>query len=116
MSQLNPDLNRRAPPRSHIVASNKTLRIKPRRVKWAVAALWVSYGLSFMHAAIVIGDRWILWPPKRVVLIQLASELFYAAIIHFVSNGRNWARTIYTVLLCVRTVNVVTYFPDDWRS
>jgi hypothetical protein len=112
MSQLNPDPNRHAPP----VDLNKTRRIKPRRVKWAVAALWLSYGLSFMHAAIVIGDRWILWPPKRVVLIQLASELFYAAIIHFVSSGRNWARIIYTVLLCLRTVNVVTYFPDDWKS
>jgi hypothetical protein len=59
---------------------------------------------------------WILWPAESVVLIQLASELFYAAIIYFVSSGRNWARLIYTVLLGIRTANAISYFPDDWRD
>jgi hypothetical protein len=116
MSPLNLDPNRPTPPLSHVVGSNKAPRIKPRMVKWAVAALWVSFGLSFTHAAIVIGDRLISWPPQRVVLIQVASNLFYAAIILFVSRGRNWARIIYAILLCLRTINVVTYFPDDWRG
>jgi len=72
--------------------------------------------LSFLHAAIVIGDRWLLWPPKRVVLIQIASELLYAAIIYFISRGRNWARLSFIVLLGVRTANVIRYFPDDWQD
>jgi hypothetical protein len=116
VSQLNPDPNRYAPPRAHIVDSHRTPGIKPRRVNWAVTALCVAYGLSFIHAAIGIGNRWILWPPESVVLIQLASELFYAAIIYFVSSGRNWALLIYAVLLGVRTVIVIRYFPDDWKD
>jgi hypothetical protein len=31
----------------------------------------------------------------------------YAALIHFLSSGRNWARVIYAVLLGVRTVSVI---------
>ena len=81
-----------------------------------MSALWISYGLSFLHAAIVIGDRWLLWPPTLVVLIQTASELLYAAIIYFTSGGRNWARLTYIFLLGVRTINVIRYFPDDWQD
>jgi hypothetical protein len=89
--------------------------IKPPQIRWAVTALWLSYGLSLLHAAIVIGNRWLSWPPETVTLVQLASELFYAAIIYLVSSGRNWARLTYTVLLAVRTANVIRYFSDDWK-
>ena len=68
------------------------------------------------HAAIGICDRWLLWPATPLVLIQLASEPLYAAIIYFISSGRNSARLIYIVLLGVRTVNVIRHFPDDWKD
>jgi hypothetical protein len=116
LTQLNPDPNPYVPPQTSVADATRTPKIKPRSITWAVTALWVSYGLAFMHAAIVIGDRWIVWPPENVVLIQLASELFYAALIYYLSSGRNWARLIYTVLLGLRTGNVIWYFPDDWQS
>jgi hypothetical protein len=90
--------------------------IKPRRVKWALTALRTAYGLTLLHAAIVIGSRWVSWPPEQVVLIQLASELFYAALIYCVSSGRKWALLTYAVLLGGRTVNVIWYLRDDWQS
>jgi hypothetical protein len=113
---LSPDRNPYSPPQAHVADSNRALRIKPRRVNWAVTALWVSYGLAFIHAVISIGDRWTLWPPEYVVLTQVVSELFNAALIYFVSSGRYWARLIYAVLLGVRTVNVIRYLPSDWHD
>lgn len=96
--------------------SNRAPRIKPRRVVWAVTALWAAYGLTFIHAAITIGDRWTLWPPAQVVLNQVTFELFYVVLIYFVSSGRYGARLIYAVSLGGRTVNVIRYFPSDWQS
>jgi len=116
LTQLHPDHNPYEPPQAHVADSNRTQGVKPRRVKWAVTALWAAYGLTFIHAAIVIGDRWTLWPPEQVVLNQLASELFYVVLIYFVSSGRYWGRLIYAVLLGVRTVNVIRTIPDDWQS
>ena len=83
---------------------------------WAVTALWAAYGLTFIHAAITIGDRWTLWPPAQVVLNQVTFELFYVVLIYFVSSGRYGARLIYAVSLGGRTVNVIRYFPSDWQS
>ena len=101
MSVLNTERNPYAPSHALVLDSDSTHRIKPGMVKWALTALWLSYGLSFMHAAIVLQERLILWPPSRVVLSQLAQERFYAAMISFISSGRNQARIIYSVL-CVQ--------------
>lgn len=113
---MNSDRNPYAPPQSRTAVFHKAPRIKPRRVKWAVTALWVAYGLGIVHAAIVIGDRLALWPPEYVVLTQLGSELFYALLIYFVSGGRYSARLIYAVLLGVRTINVFRGISDAWQS
>jgi len=83
------------------VADSPSPRIKPRHVEWAVIALWVAYGLTFTHAAIIIGDRWMSWPPEYVVLNQLAFELLYVVLIYFAcqyiavywlfsATGRRW--------------------------
>lgn len=113
--QPRPDFNPYAPPRAH-VADSITPRIKPPTVRWAVIALWVAYGLTFTHAAMVIGNRLRLWPPEYVVLNQLAFELIHAALIYFVSRGQYWARLIYAVLLGLRTLNVIRNFPNDWHG
>jgi hypothetical protein len=113
---LNPDHNPYSPPQAHVADASRTPRIKPRAVQWAVTALWVSYGLTFVHAATIIGDRWRSWPLEHVVLNQLIFELFYAAIIYFVSSGRHWALLVYAVFLGARTVNVILNVPDDWHS
>jgi hypothetical protein len=113
---MDPDHNPYAPPQAQVVASNMPPTTKPRKVAQAVTALWVAYGLTFIHAVIVIGERWTLWPPEAVVINQLAFELFYAGLIYFVSSGRYWALLTYTVLLGLRTVNVARYISDDWQS
>jgi len=46
-----------------------------------MTALWTAYGLTFVHGAIVIGDRWTVWPPEPVVLSQFTFELFYAVLL-----------------------------------
>jgi hypothetical protein len=81
-----------------------------------MTALWVAYGLSFVHSVIVIGERWLTWPPEFVALSQISSELFYVTLIYFVSRGWYWARLIYVVLLGVRTVNVIQYAHADWQD
>jgi hypothetical protein len=116
VTQLHPEHNPYEPPQAQVADSNRAQMIKPQAVRWAVTALWASYGLSFVHAAISIGDRWTVWPPEHVVLSQLGSELFYAVLLAFVSRGEYAARLIYAVLLGVRTVNVIRYIPDDWQS
>jgi hypothetical protein len=113
---MDADHNPYAPPRAQVTDCKLPPRIKPREITRAMIALWVAYGLTFIHAAIVIGERWTSWPPETVVLNQLAFELLYAALIYFISSGRYWARLIYAVLLGARTVNVILYLPDDWQS
>jgi hypothetical protein len=115
VTQPTPDSNPYAPPQAR-VADSASPRIKPRHVRWAVIALWVAYGLTFTHAAIIIGDRWMSWPPEYVVLNQLAFELLYVVLIYFVSRGQIWARLLYACLLVPRTLNVARNLPEDWRS
>ena len=79
----------------------------PQRILWAMTALWVAYGLTFIHAVVVIGIPSTLWPPEYVVANQLVFELASAALIYFVSSGRYWARLIYAVWLGARTLNVI---------
>jgi hypothetical protein len=81
-----------------------------------MTALWVAYTLTFIHALIVIGIPSTLWPPEEIVVSQLVSEIFSAALIYFISGGRYWARLIYAVSLGVRTLNVIRNFPADWQS
>jgi hypothetical protein len=69
----------------------------------------VSYGLRLASAAILIGDRWISWPPERIVIEESLSEGGIAVQIYYVSGGRNWARLVYALLLGVRTVNAIYY-------
>src|SRR5882724_8176822 len=116
MTPLDPEHNPYAPPQAPVANSNRTQRIKPHTVPWAMTALWTAYGLTFVHGAIVIGDRWTVWPPEPVVLSQFTFELFYAVLLVFVSRGEYAARLVYAVALGVRTVNVVGHIPDDWPS
>jgi hypothetical protein len=105
-----------APPRATVGAELSSSRVKPRIVARSVAALCVAYGITFAHAAIVIGDRWLAWPPEFVATNQIVFEVLCAGLIYFVSRGRYWARLIYAVYLGVRTVRVIQYAPADWRD
>jgi len=91
-------------------------RVKPRRIQWAMTALWVAYALTFIHAVVLIGVPSTLWPPEYVVANQLAVELVSAALIYFVSSGRYWARLIYAVWLGGRTMNVIRHILADWQN
>lgn len=71
MPQPQSDPDRHDARQGPVFDSRRTARMKPRIVSWAVSALWTSYALAFLHAAIVIGDRWLLWPPRPVVLLRL---------------------------------------------
>ena len=75
-----------------------------------MTALWVAYGLTFIHA-VIVGIHSTLWPPEYGVVNQLVFELVAAALIYFVSSGRYWARMIYAVWLGVRTMNVIRNIP-----
>lgn len=116
MTSQTPDHNPYAPPQAHVADTIRPPRVKPLTVPWALKALWVAYGLAFVHAAIVIGDRWMSWPPQFIVFTQLLSELLYAALIAFIASGRYWARLIYGVLLGVRTLNVIQNASGDWHD
>jgi hypothetical protein len=83
-------------------------------VRRAVTLLWVAYGLTFLHAMIVIGDRWLSWPLQGIVIRQAMFELFYAALIYLIASGRYAALLAYTVLLVPRTVTVLWNLVDDW--
>ena len=96
--------------------TNPTPGVKPRKIQWAITALWVAYALTFLHAIIAIGVPSTLWPPEYVVVNQLVFELVLAVLIYFVSSGRYWARLIYAVWLGVRTMNVIRNIPADWQS
>jgi hypothetical protein len=113
---VNTEYNPYAPPRAPVGAEPSSSRLKPRTVAWSVAALWVAYGITFAHAVIVIGDRWLSWPPEFVALNQIVFEVVCAVLIYFVSRGRYWARLIYGVYLGVRTVHVIQHAPADWRD
>ena len=113
---VTPENNPYAPPRAPVGAEPLPSRIKPRTVAWSVAALWVAYGITFAHALIVIGDRWLSWPPESVALSQIFFEIVCAVLIYFVLRGWYWARLIYGVYLGVRTVNVILHAPADWRD
>jgi hypothetical protein len=112
---MHSDRNPYAPPRADVADAAPAPRVKPRTVVWAVTALWVSYGLSFAQAAIVHKDRLMSWPPQPIVIAQAISELFYAALIYFVSGDRKWARAIYAVLLLVQTVVVFLNAQALWH-
>lgn len=115
VASLKSDHNRYAPPRAHVAIIKSTRRVKPRRIQWAMIALWGAYALTFIHA-VIVGIHSTLWPPEYGVVNQLVFELVAAALIYFVSSGRYWARMIYAVWLGVRTMNVVRYFAVDWQS
>lgn len=116
--EANKMANRYAPPHTGILDSSTGpgAPLRPTRINLAVAALCVAYGLSLVHSIIAIGSRWLLWPPQAVILTQIASDLFYVVLILGIANGRNWARLLYTVLLVIRTANIVKYFSGDWES
>jgi len=113
---LNTDYNPYAPPQAPLGAEHRSPRAKPRTIPCAVTALWAAYGITFAHAVIIIGDRWLSWPPEFVALNQIAFELLCAVLIYHVARGRYWARLIYGVLLGVRTVKVIQYAPADWHD
>jgi hypothetical protein len=113
---VNIENNPYAPPKASVGTASSSPRVKPRTVAWSVAALWVAYGITFAHAVIVIGARWLSWPPEPVVLSQIVFEVVCAGLIFFVSRGRYWARLIYGVYLGVRTVKVIQYASADWRD
>ena len=113
---MKPDHNPYAPPQARVANTNPTPGVKPRRIKWAITALWVAYALTFLHAIIAIGVPSTLWPSEYVVVNQLVFELVLAVLIYFVSSGRYWARLIYAVWLGVRTMNVIRNIPADWQS
>ena len=105
-----------APPQAEVADATMAVRIKPRQVAWGMTALWVSYGLAFLHAVIAIAWDGRLWPPQAIVFKQAGSEVFYAALLCFVASGRYWARLIYAVLLGVRTVAVIRDLPINWQT
>ena len=113
---MSTEFNPYAPPKAPLGAEQRSARVKPRAVVWAIAALWTAYGISFAHAIIVIGDRSLSWPPELVVINQIPFELACAALIYFLSRGRYWARLIYGVYLGLRTVTVIRYAPADWHD
>jgi hypothetical protein len=84
---LNPDHNPYAPPQAQVANTKPVPRVKPRRIHWAMTALWVAYALTFIHAVIIIGVPSTLWPVEYVVVNQLVFELVLAALIYFVSSG-----------------------------
>jgi hypothetical protein len=115
MTNHPPDFNPYSPPQAPVADATSLPRIKPITVRRALTSLWVAYGLAFAHAVIVIGDRWLSWPPRYIALVQLGDELFYAVLIGFLASGRYWARLIYAVLLGVRTLNVIRTAAADWH-
>jgi hypothetical protein len=104
-----------AAPQAHVADPVPAPRVKPRTVVWATVALWVSYGLGLVHAAIVLKDRLMSWPPEQIVVANAITELIRAALIYFVSGGRNWARAIYAVLLSTQTVNIILHAQANWQ-
>jgi hypothetical protein len=113
---VNTEYNPYTPPNAPLGDEYRLPRVKPRTVALAVTALWVAYGITLTHAVIIIGDRWLSWPPEFVALNQIVFEVVCATLVYFVSRGRYWARLIYGVHLGVRTVNVIRYAPADWRD
>jgi hypothetical protein len=62
---------------------------------WAIAALWVAYGITLAYAIIVGGHLWLSWPPGLGVLNQVVFEVMCAVLIYFVSRGRYAVLVIY---------------------
>lgn len=80
---MNTEYNPYAPPNARLGDEYRLPRVKPRTVALAVTALWVAYGITLTHAVIIIGDRWLSWPPEFVALNQIVFEVVFA-------TGRSW--------------------------
>ena len=116
MTQRTPTPSPYLPPQSPVADPDSVPIAKPRTVKWAITALWVSYGLTCVHAAIVVGARWLSWPPEIIALAQIVFAGLYWILITLVSEGRFWAQLVYALLLCGRTATVIRYLPSDWQD
>jgi hypothetical protein len=86
---------------------------RPRQVRWAVTALWVAYGLTFLHGLALVSFDWRFWLSQPNVL---TFELFYLVLIAFITAGRFSAVLLYAVLLVLRTVNIVGSFALSWQA
>jgi hypothetical protein len=100
-----------APPQAEV---HDVRGARPRQVRWAVTALWVAYGLTFLHAIFVLGERLLAWPLTPAVWGQWGFEVFYAMLISLIAGGRFAALLLYAVLLAARTFNVIWRLADDW--
>jgi hypothetical protein len=69
--------------------------------------------LSVVHEVVTLKYLWTAWIPGKTIPVHLAGFLFSAALIYFISRGRNWARVIYAAQLVLRAANVVWYLPQD---
>jgi len=84
---------------------------------WAIAALWVGYGLTLVHSVINIGpESWMSWPPTLMAIGLTLSGLIYPGLFYFLSKGHYWARLVYGVVLGVRTVNFLRYPLREWQG